>query len=104
MNEKLDRYHNVAQERAMRALLILAGHEAQGLAPVQLAKALQISQSLVTRDLWNLQHAGCAERLENGNWRLGPKVVQIALAFQRGLADLKRTAEEIEQRFTREPK
>lgn len=97
-------YHNVAQVRALRALLILAGHELEGLTPTQFAKALGITPSLATRDLWNLQHAGFAEQLANGNFRLGPKPVQIALAFQRGLSDIQTRVAEISNRYTREPK
>ena len=58
----------------------------------------------MTRDLWNLENAGVAEQLEGGGWRLGPKLVQVALAFHRGLDALKRSVDEIEQRYTRSPK
>lgn len=101
---KTHQYHNVAQERALRALLILAGHEVDGLPPSAIAKALKASPSIVTRDLWNLQHAGFAEQLANGQWRLGPKPVQIAIAFNRGLAEIQAKAAEITNRYTREPK
>lgn len=97
-------YQNDAQQRALRALLVLAGHELEGLSPSQFAKALQITASLATRDLWNLQATGFAEQLANGNWRLAPKPVQIALAYQRGLADIQARVDEINNRFTREPK
>lgn len=97
-------YTNNAQQRILAAVVILAGHEAEGLAPSQLATGLRTTPSNVTRDLANLKEAGFAEQLANGNWRLGPKPVQIALAFQRGLADLKARHDEITNRYTREPK
>lgn len=97
-------YTNAAQQRVLHAVLMLAGHEAVGLAPSQLAKALKTSASNVTRDLSNLVTAGVAERLESGNYRLGPRLVQVALAHQRGLADIKARVDEIEQRYSRHPR
>lgn len=97
-------YTNAAQQRILAAVVALAGHEADGLAPSQLAQALRTTPSNITRDLANLREAGFAEQLASGNWRLGPKQVQIALSFQRGLADLKARHDEITNRFTREPK
>ncbi|MCH2092702.1 MAG: hypothetical protein MK141_14155 [Pseudoxanthomonas sp.] len=104
MADRKHDYHNTAQERALKALLILSGHELEGLTPTQFANALGIKPALATRDLWNLQHAGFAEQLANGKWRLGPKPVQIALAFQRGLSDINARVNDITNRFTREPK
>jgi DNA-binding IclR family transcriptional regulator len=97
-------YTNAAQQRVLAATLVLAGHEAVGLAPSQLAKALRTSASNVTRDLANLVTAGIAEKLESGNYRLGPRLVQVAIAHQRGLADIKARVEEIEQRYSRHPR
>src|SRR5688572_21965971 len=103
MSAKVDRYHVPAQERVLKIAVLLAGHEAMGLSPTQIAKSLGISPSLVTRDMWNLEHAGFAEQLDGGAWRLGPKFVQIALAFQRGMTNLRSRVDEIEQRYTRSP-
>lgn len=99
-----DQYTNAAQQRVLAATVVLAGHEAMGLAPSQLAKALRTSASNVTRDLANLITAGFVERLDTGNYRLGPRLVQIAIAHQRGLADIKARVDEIEQRYSRTPR
>lgn len=99
-----DQYTNAAQQRVLAATVVLAGHEAMGLAPSQLAKALRTSASNVTRDLANLITAGFVERLDTGNYRLGPRLVQIATAHQRGLADIKARVDEIEQRYSRTPR
>lgn len=96
-------YKNAAQQRVLRALSILAGNEVMGVAPTQLSKALRTSASNVTRDLFNLCEAGFAERLDNGNYRLGPRLIQISLAHSHGLADIKARVDEIEQRYSRTP-
>lgn len=104
MTKKKHTYHNVAQERALLGVLALAGHEAEGLSPSVFARQLNITPSVATRDLWNLCNAGFAEQLESGNYRLTPKPVQVALAFQRSLAALKERHDEITHRYTRKPR
>lgn len=99
--KKEHEYHCLPQERVLRLCTILAGQEVMGVAPTQLAKALNVAQPVITRDLWNLINAGFAEKLDSGNYRLGPKLVQIALGFQRGLVNIRRDADEIEQRYSR---
>lgn len=102
--ERKSPYQNRAQIRVLQAQIVLSGHEAEGISPSAFARALGISQSLATRDLWNLSEAGFAEQLENGNWRLGPKAVQIAIAFQRGLTRLQELHSELTNRYTKEPR
>lgn len=51
-------YTNAAQQRLLQLIDLLAGHELQGLAPAEIAKALNASPSVVTRDLDNLRTAG----------------------------------------------
>lgn len=99
-----DQYTNAAQQRVLAATVVLAGNEAMGVAPSQLAKALRTSASNITRDLANLVTAGFVEKLDSGNYRLGPRLVQIAIAHQRGLADIKARVDEIEQRYSRNPR
>lgn len=99
-----DTYDSPAQQRILRALLVLAGNEFQGLAPGELAKALGVNPSTATRDLHNLREAGFAEQIqETGRWRLGPKPVQIALAFSNHLQRAQQRLHEISNRYTREP-
>lgn len=95
-------YINNAQQRLLRTVLLLAGNELTGVAPSDLAKALDVHPSNVTRDLANLAHAGLAEQLtETGRWRLGPKIVQVAVDFQINLQRSQSRVDEIRQRYTR---
>lgn len=97
-------YPNAAQSRGYAVLLALAGNEFLGLLPSEVAKKIGASQSLITRDLSVLKAAGLAEQIqETGRWRLGPKLVQIAVAFQVHLDASRRRLDEVNQRYTRIP-
>lgn len=96
-----DRYINAAQQRILKMLLRLAGHEIEGIAPSELAAALRTSASNVTRDLANLREAGLAEPMENGRWRLTPRVVQVSLAASTAFTRAQERLDEVRQRFTR---
>ncbi len=97
-------YSNESQQRLVRLLLLLAGNEFHGLAPGEIAKALQVNPATTTRDLFNLKESGVAEQIEEtGRWRLGPKLVQISLAYQTNIARAKSRLAEVDQRFSREP-
>jgi DNA-binding IclR family transcriptional regulator len=97
-------YINAAQQRLLKAIVLLAGNEFSGLAPSDLAKALNTNPSNVTRDLANLKEAGLAEQLpDTGRWRLGPKLVQIALAFSDQMSRSTSRIDEMQQRYTRQP-
>lgn len=100
----IEKYRNEAQQRLCRVIVLLAGNEFDGLEPGAIAKALDTNPSNVTRDLANLKEAGLAEPVaDTGRWRLGPKVIQIALAFTRHLDRARSRLEEIGQRYTRQP-
>ena len=103
MNPK--EYTSGSQERGYKVLILLAGNEFSGLAPGDLAKALATNPSNITRDLRVLQKAGLAEPLphDHNRWRLGPKIIQIANAFKGHMEDVTRRADEINQRYTRNP-
>lgn len=104
MNDAADTYRiNDAQQRVTQILLLLAGKEAEGLPQGAIAKAGKWAGSKTHNDLRNLRHAGFAERLPNGNWRLAPKLVQIAIAHQTGLARIADQLAELQQRFSRQP-
>lgn len=97
-------YDSPAQQRILRALLVLAGNEFQGVAPGELAKAMNTTPSTATRDLHNLREAGFAEQIqETGRWRLGPKLVQVGLAFSNELMRAETRLAEIRNRYTRAP-
>lgn len=94
---------NAAQQRVAQILTLLAGKEAEGLPQVAICRAGRWAAPKVHNDMRNLRHAGLVERLDSGNWRLAPKLVQIAIAHQQGLARITAKVEEIQQRYTRHP-
>lgn len=97
-------YQNEGQQRILRVLLALSGHEVNGLAPGEVAKGLGISGANVTRDLANLQLAGLAEEMVGtGRWRLTPKLIQIGVAMQAAVDEADRKLVEMRQRYTRTP-
>lgn len=104
MSEDRATYNNESQMRGYKVILALAGNEFTGLLPSEIAKRVDAAPSAITRDLSVLQQAGMAEQIpETGRWRLGPKVVQIAVAFQLHLDTNRSRLAEINQRYTRTP-
>lgn len=99
-----DRYINAAQQRVLKLVFRMAGHEIEGIAPSELAAALRTSASNMTRDLANLKEAGIAEPLETGRWRLSPKVVQISLAASSAFARAQDRLNEAQQRYSTQPR
>ena len=93
-------YINAAQQRVLKLLMLLAGHEVMGLAPGEIAKAIRTNPSNVTRDLANLREAGLAEPLENGQWRITPRMGQLALRVLNALGEARKRVEETAQRFS----
>lgn len=74
-------HDNGSQRRILEAIQVLAGHELHGLAPKDLVAALKVSPASVTRDLHNLSAGGFVEQIgETGRYRLGPRLVRIAIA------------------------
>lgn len=97
-------YDNASQQRILRLLLKLSGHELHGLAPKDLADSLQVSPGTITRDLHNLRETGLAELIqETGRVRLGPKVVQIAIAHMTAMDRATARLDEIKNRYSRQP-
>jgi DNA-binding IclR family transcriptional regulator len=95
-------YTNEGQQRILRLVVLLAGNEITGLAPADIARQQGCSASIVTRDLANLREAGLAEAVpETGRWRLGPQVVQIALAHMTALERAETRLAETRNRYSR---
>lgn len=93
---------NDSQQRILKTLLLLFGHEIDGLAPGQIARLVGCPPSSTTRDLYNLLKAGLAEQVpRNGNYRIAPLIAQKALAILTALEQAERRAAETRQRFTR---
>jgi DNA-binding IclR family transcriptional regulator len=93
-------YINAAQQRVLKTLMLLAGHEVMGLAPGEIAKAIRTNPSNVTRDLANLREAGLAEPLDSGAWRVTPRMGQLALRILNALGEARKRVDEVAQRFT----
>lgn len=103
MNDAADsKYLCEPQQRLMRMLLALAGHELEGLAPGDIAKQCGHSPSQVTRDLANARHFGWAEQIQStSRWRLGPQFGQTGLRILTAFERAESRLAEIKNRFTR---
>lgn len=100
MSEDKDKYISEQQQRLLRLIQALAGHEIDGLAPGQLAELAGCSPSHVTRDLANLKAFGWAEQLPTTlRWRLGPDIVRIAMRHMTALDRAERRLQETRSRF-----
>lgn len=98
----LTQYAHEGQQRLLKLLQVLAGHEVTGLLPGDIARAQECNASLVTRDLANLAIAGYAEQLpDTGRWRLGPALVQIALKHMTALERAEQRLAETRNRYSR---
>lgn len=91
--------------RVLRIQLLLAGHTTQGLRLSEVARALEVSASTALRDLEVMREEGWVERIVGAEerWRLGPRPVQVALAFTRDIDEQRRRVDDIAQRYTRTP-
>jgi DNA-binding IclR family transcriptional regulator len=95
-------YTSDSQQRVLKTLLVLFGHEIDGLAPGQVAKLVGTSASNATRDLANLIEAGIAEQTpHNGNYRLTPMLGRKAMAILTTIERAASRVEETRQRYTR---
>lgn len=73
MSEKLN--------QGQRALLLVEALSADvlgGLSNKQLASKLDVPHYTVSKDLTLMEADGWAEQLKNGNWRLRPRISQVA--------------------------
>lgn len=96
------KYIAESQQRVLKTLDVLFGHEVNGLASGQIAKLVGTSASNTTRDLANLKEAGFAEEvIGTGNWRISPRLGQRALAILHTLDREAKKLEETRSRFTR---
>lgn len=91
--------------RALRLVFALQGHSFEGLRLKQLADVVGESSSTTLRDLQLLEREGMAERIpgRDENWRLTPRLVQVAIAHQIELDRLQNRLSEFQQRYSRNP-
>lgn len=102
MSQEYSKYAHDGQQRVLRLISALAGHELLGAAPGDLAKAQDCSPSLITKDLANLALAGFAEHVPaTGRWRLSPHIVQIALKHMTALDHAEKTLADTRNRYSR---
>ena len=95
-------YTNDSQQRILRLIEVLAGHEVKGLAPSDIAQRMECGAGTVTRDTRNLQTAGWAELVrDSSNWRLSPKAIQLVTQHATALARAQAEIDEIKNRFSR---
>lgn len=95
-------YTNEAQQRLLKVVMLLGEDVITGLAPAQIAKALSVPASYVTRDLDNLKTAGWAVyQEETGRWLLGTKPGALGVNVMSSIDRATRKVEEARSRFTR---
>ena len=102
----VDKYKSSQRlERVFGVVRILFGHTVHGLAPGEIAKAIQASPAIVTRMLANLKQIGMVEEIrDSGRWRLGPMLVQGATAHALSIDRAEHELREVKQRYSRDPK
>lgn len=102
MSDRKHQYENLAQQRALKIMLCLFGHEVDGLSPGQIAAQVKTSAGNVTRDIYNLVEAGVVERLtHNDNLRITPRVGQRALAILTNIESASQRLSDTKNRYTR---
>jgi len=100
-----EKYRSDSQQRLIKTIFVLAGHEIKGLAPSDIIRATGMSASQVTRTMTNMEIGGIAEKMPDmvDRWRLAPRFVQISVAMLNGISKAQDKLEESRQRFTRNP-
>lgn len=97
-----NKYTNEAQQRLLAVVMLLGEDVITGLAPAQIAKALNVPASYVTRDLDNLRTAGWAvQNEETGRWLLGTKAGALGVKVMTSIDRAERKVAEARNRFTR---
>ncbi|HHB9431397.1 TPA: helix-turn-helix domain-containing protein [Stenotrophomonas maltophilia] len=88
-----------------RLLFALAGHSRTGLRLKPIADGIDESPSTTLRNLQRLAEDGLVERspFDQDNWRLSPRIVQIALAHQAEVAREERQLDDFKNRYSRSP-
>lgn len=102
--ERATDYTNDGQQRIIKLILVLFGDVVNGMTPAVLARHIDCSPAVMTRDLFNLQLAGLADRDETtGAWRLTPRLPQQAIKVWTAIDAAERRLQEAKNRFNRNP-
>jgi DNA-binding IclR family transcriptional regulator len=89
-------------EKNIAIIRVLAGHTFSGLSNGEIAKAIEDTPQNVTRYLANLSKLGVVQETKvPKQWRLGPMMVQIALAHSANMQRVENELQEIKQRYSR---
>lgn len=92
-------YTSTSQQRGYRTMKALFGHEVTGISATDLAKQLGNTASQAYKDLINLQQAGLAEQLPNGNWRIAPALGRECFRILNNITAMARRIDEAMERY-----
>lgn len=83
----IEKYINESQQRVLKVLTVLAGHDITGLSTTQIANTLNATTTSILRDLRNLEVQGFVERTEHDQekWRHGIAIRRMFHFFSNGL-------------------
>lgn len=97
-----NKYSSDSQQRVLKVLDLLFGHEITGLAPGEIAKSINATASSITRDLANLAEAGMAEEVQGtGRYRITPRLGSRALATLQTFDRAEQQLRDLSARFTK---
>ncbi|WKE65050.1 helix-turn-helix domain-containing protein [Gallaecimonas kandeliae] len=85
--------------RILRAIKALSGHALDGLSNAELAQALNIPPSAVTRLMATMAAEGFATKLDNGRFAPGMALLQVAQRTSNELAAANERINELTQRI-----
>lgn len=89
-----------ASRTTLRILTLLMRHFAHGMTNKDIAQALKLNPSAVTRHVQALEEEGFAERVpETGRIRPSVRLAQAAVAIQKSLADATSRYQELQSRI-----
>ncbi len=92
-------YISTSQQRVLKTMKALFGHEVAGITSNDLARQLDTSSDRVFKDLKNLEEAGLAEQLPNKNWRIAPTLGREALKVMNALDTARKRIDEAYHRY-----
>lgn len=81
----MERYECDAQQRLLKVIGALVGHEVDGVSAKDIAARTGTSSATAFRDLSNLQLGGWAEQLEDGGWRLSVNAAKMLRRINDGI-------------------
>jgi DNA-binding IclR family transcriptional regulator len=92
---------NEAQQRVLQLLSLLANDVVDGLAPSQMATALDVPASYITRDLANLAAQQFVVKIDKtGHWILGSAAAAMAVRAAKSIGQADSRLAEIKHRFS----